>query len=562
MIKSTLLVFIFKFFLSSLQAEEVVLLWVGFKDKDHSPYSLSRPHEFLSHKSIERRLKQNIAVDYYDLPVSRLYVDSILSQENIGLMYTSRWFNGAMFKVTEPALIDWIKALGFVSETEISKRKISKKEGKKAVQSVDSEQQEYKMLNGSFPYSSINKPNGYVGYGASEVQISMLNGQSLHEKGYWGNGRTIAVLDAGYRSVDTMTAFEDLWIYGKILGYYDFVQAKEELFQGHSHGTHVFSVMGANVPGIYTGVAPAASYWLLRTEDGATEFRVEEYNWLAGAEFSDSVGVDIINSSLGYTEFDDENQNYTYQDMDGSTTVIARAANLAFTRGILVVNSAGNYGTRPWAYIGSPADGHGVLAVGGTDSDTQRVAFSSVGPTFDGRVKPQVMAQGQGVAIVNNMGAISNANGTSFSAPLIAGLAACLWEKFPDATNSQIKKAIIRSADRYFKPDSLYGFGLPDFKYAAALLEKQLDDNQFLKLLQNPLMPESALSVYAFEPESISVDLFNSSGQKVWTIDSISVLPGLNDIKPFSDISRLSAGIYLIRVNFQKRTELVKAIKL
>jgi len=560
--RSILVAIIFHFLISSLQAEKPVMLWVGFKDKNPSPYSLSRPHEFLSQKSIERRLKQNIAVDHFDLPVPRLYIDSILSRENIELMYVSRWFNGAMFKVTQPDMIEWIQALGFVLDTEITKREITKKEGKTAVQFVNSDQQDLVLDNENFPYSSISKPNGYTGYGASEAQISMLKGQSLHEQGYWGNGKTIAVLDAGYRSVDTMTAFEDLWVYGKIKGYYDFVQAKEELFQGHSHGTHVFSVMGANVPGVYTGVAPAASYWLIRTEDGATEFRVEEYNWLAGAEFADSVGVDIINSSLGYTEFDDTNQNYTYHDMDGSTTVIARAANLAFTRGMLVVNSAGNYGTRPWAYIGSPADAHGVLAVGGTDGDAKRVAFSSVGPTSDKRVKPQVMAQGQGVAVVNSMGAVSNANGTSFSAPLISGLAACLWEKFPEATNSQIKKAIIRSADRYFKPDSLYGFGLPDFKYAAALLEKQLDENQFLKLIHNPLKPESALSIYAFEPESISVALFNSSGQKVWAVDNISVLPGINEIKPFSDIQNLSSGIYLIRVNFQKRTELVKAIKL
>ncbi len=419
-----------------------------------------------------------------------------------------------------------------------------------------------KKSEGKYPFSSeaLNLArNG--GYGSAEGQLKMVSGQSLHERGFWGEGKVIAILDSGFRGVDTLQAFSNLWVYGNILGYYDFVNARRELYRGHGHGTFVFSVMGGFLQGEYSGTATSASYWLLRTEDAASEFKIEEYNWLAGAEYADSVGADIINSSLGYTQFDDETQNYSYADMDGSTTVVARAANMAFSRGIMVVNSAGNYGNQLWSYIGSPADAHGVLAVGGTDDQGNRINFSSVGPSADGRVKPQVMAQGQGVWAANTMGTLSQVNGTSYSSPIIAGLAACLWEMFPDASNNQIKQAIIRSGDRYLMPDSLYGFGIPNFEVAIDILKKNLENSQFLKLANNPLQPDSAISFYNFRQEMISIDLFNSNGQKIWSKQGIGVFPGYNEVKPFSDISSLPSGMYLIRVNFSDRTELLKAIK-
>lgn len=552
----------------NLPAVGYVMIWVEFTDKNNSNHSLNRPYEFLSPKAIERRQKQSIPIDMYDIPVSKLYIDSVLSDTTLQLLYTSRWFNGAMFKSVSSEAITHLNQLDFVALTEIAKPSsisVSKKSSQQSVESEITEQinDDHKYsYSGLNPFSSSVYHPWYAGYGASEVQISMLNGQSLHDNGYWGKGITIAVLDGGYRSVDTMKAFENLWQQDKILGFYDFVETKEQLFTGHAHGTYVLSVMAAHLPGEYTGVAPDASYWLLRTEDAATEFRIEEYNWLAGAEFADSVGADIINSSLGYTTFDDASQNYLYADLDGETTRVSRAANMAFSRGMLVVNSAGNYGTQPWRYIGSPADAKGVLAVGATDSRRQIASFSSVGPSSDGRIKPQILAQGQGVAIVNYLGTISNANGTSFSSPLIAGLSACLWGKYPDATNEQIKKAIIRSGDRYFKPDSVYGYGMADFKVASVLLEKQFEDNQFIKLSNNPLIPESTLSFYSVQYEIISIELINSSGQKVWGKDNIAIFEGFNEIQPFTDITSLTSGMYLVRVNFRNNSELIKTIKL
>jgi serine protease AprX len=570
MIRKPIWILIWMLFSLNLVAVNYDMIWVGFTDKSDSKYSLNRPHEFLSIKAIERRQKQKIPIDIYDIPISKLYLDSVLKDPSLELYYTSRWFNGAMFKSSGSSeTINRLKELGFVSFIELTKSISTAPIGNKSSQQsieIDFNMQlvdDSKLLfSGLNPFSpSLHRP-WHSGYGATENQISMLNGQSLHENGFWGNGITIAVLDGGYRSVDTMKAFENLWQHNKILGYYDFVDAREQLYQGHAHGTYVLSVMAASVPGEYAGVAPDASYWLIRTEDAASEFRIEEYNWLAGAEFADSVGADIINSSLGYTVFDDVTQNYTYADLNGITTVVSRAANMAFSRGMLVVNSAGNYGTQPWRYIGSPADATGVLAVGATDNRQKIASFSSVGPSSDGRIKPQVLAQGQGVAIVNYLGTISNANGTSFSSPLIAGLSACLWERFPDATNEQIKNAIIRSGDRFLKPDSVYGYGIANFKIATSLLEKQLDDSQFIKLSRNPLIPESSLSFYAQQQEMISIDIINSSGQKVWVKDNITVMEGFNEIKPFTDIYSLASGMYLIRVRFKNKSELIKTIKL
>ncbi len=562
MYKTLFLLFILAYASAVVKAEDEIMIWVEFSDKKHNNYSLSKPHEFLTPKALVRRQIQGIPLDVYDLPVSQIYIDSLLSDTTLQLIYTSRWFNGAMLKTQSSTAINRLGEFNFISFTERAKVISRDTTKNSALQSlVPKIATPQNSINGAFP-SAYPFQTDYGDYGATRGQIEMLNGQYLHQEGYWGRGMTIAVLDGGYRSVDTLQAFQDLWINNNIVGVHDFVESKAELYKGHAHGTYVLSVMAANIPDQYLGVAPAASYWLLRTEDAASEYRIEEYNWLAGAEFADSVGADIINSSLGYTVFDDVSQNYSYADLDGSTAVVTRAANMAFSRGMLVVNSAGNYGTQSWKYLGAPADGHGVLAVGGTDSQGNIASFSSLGPTADGRIKPQVVAQGQGVSIVNYLGTVSTANGTSFSSPLISGLSACLWQRFPEATNVEITNAIIKSADRYSLPDSAYGFGMANFYMAAKLLEEQLIDREFLKLVSNPLIPESAITFYAYEQDLISIEMFNSSGQRVWLQEEIAVFPGFNEIKPFTNISSLASGIYLIRVNFKNKAEFIKSLKL
>lgn len=565
----TIIILIFSF--AAARADTAVMVWVEFKDKESSPYSLSRPHEFLSERAIERRLKQNISLDFYDLPVSPGYIELLLSDTTLQLYYTSRWFNGVLLKTKSQSSVDLIEHHDFVFRTEIVKPLPADTITPIVpVQSMGCTQYPMKFMSqytldrafGSFPFPISGSWADYPAYGEAENQTTMLRGDALHNKGYAGKDIVIALLDAGYRNTDSLEAFQWLREQNRLLGYYDFVQSKAKLYQGHAHGTYVLSVMAGHLPETFSGAAIEASYWLLRTEDAASEYRIEEYNWLAGAEFADSVGADIINSSLGYTVFDDSLQNYTYADMDGQTTVVARAANMASDRGMLVVSSGGNYGAQNWRYIGSPADAIGVLSVGGTDEQGSRVGFSSIGPSYDGRIKPEIMAQAQGVSVINYLGAVSYANGTSFSSPVVASLAACLWQMFPMATNDDIRQAVIQSSDRYLNPDSLYGFGIPDFAFAKNILNNQFDEKPFVKLASNPLVPQSAIRFYTDYEDVISIDMFNSNGQKIWSQGNISVIPGFNEIKPFYQVMDLSSGIYLLRINFSNRTEFIKAMKL
>lgn len=551
-----------------LRGNEPVMVWVEFTDKQYSPYSLARPHEFLSIRAIERRQKQNIPFDHFDLPVSPLYVEILAADTSITVFYTSRWLNGALLKINSKNYLENLNEVDFILSWQDVKPRLPVPEKNLKFDSSGIQQQQSFMsfldeAIDKFPFSISHNYSGYPEYGSSENQISIVNGQALHWLGYWGEGKVIAVFDSGFRAVDTLEAFSYLWNNGKILGFKDFVEPGSNIFNTHTHGTYVLSVMGGYLPGNLSGSALGASYWLLRTEDVSSEFRIEEYNWLAGAEYADSVGADIINSSLGYTRFDNPIQDYFYDDLDGQTTIVAKAANKAFNKGLLVVNSAGNYGSQSWMYVGSPADAHGSLAIGGTNSEGFRVAFSSSGPAADGRIKPDVMAQAQGVAVANMMGSVGQANGTSFSSPLIAGMAACLWQKYPAAGNNEIRNAIIRSADRYLLPDTLYGYGIPDFAKAIDILDGKYEGTRMAYLISNPLIPDSAVRFYAEENEEfISIDLINSNGQKIWTITDLNVFYGVNEVRPFANINTLTSGIYIIRINFKNRSENIKAIKL
>jgi serine protease AprX len=568
MINRLFISFLVSFLALTVWSNEPVMVWVEFTDKENSHYSLYRPHEFLSDRAIKRRQKQNIPLDFYDLPVSPFYLQILSADTSLVVFYSSKWFNGALLKVSSQEALQQLNNYEFISYWENVKPELPLPEDKKleeinGSQAFDGYSFDPAMFYEEFPYSLMHSFNNYPDYGDAENQVKLVNGHELHARGYWGRDKVIAVLDAGYRGVDTLDGFNFLWEQNRILGYRDFVDPEGDIFNSHPHGTYVLSVMGGYLPGRYTGASLGASFWLIRTEDASSEFRIEEYNWLAGAEFADSVGADIINSSLGYTRFDDPAQNYDYSDLNGQTTIVARAANIAFRRGMLVVNSAGNYGSQSWRYIGSPADAQGSLAIGGTNNQGQRVNFSSVGPSFDGRVKPDVMAQAQGVAVLNLVGTTGNANGTSFSAPLVAGMAACLWQKYPGATNEQLRNAIIRSADRFMKPDSLYGYGIPDFGKAIEILSDQYNGGvPVVTILNNPLIPDSAIRFFSEGNETISIDLINSSGQKMWTLRDVEVFSGYNEVRPFGDIEILASGIYIVRVNFKNKTELIKAIKL
>jgi serine protease AprX len=451
--------------------------WVGFFNKANSPWSLSEPEAYLSARALERREKQKIAIDSLDLPVNPFYISPVL-QLGAEFIHSSRWLNGVTVKTWEQNFEADVMQLPFVREVQLTKRPIGTKSSSN------------KFHEPAAPDKNLRIDT--LLYGASVHQVSQLNTQFLHNQDYKGQGVHIAVLDAGFYKVDEFPAFDSLWAGGQILGTKDFVGGNS-VFNGHYHGMSVLSVMGGSIPGLLIGTAPKASYWLIRSEDVASEFLIEEDNWVVAAEFADSAGVDIINSSLGYHVFDDPKMNHSYADMDGKTTRVTRAANIAVTRGMLVFSSAGNEGrnTQTWKYLVAPSDGDYVIGVGAVNKEGVAAPFTSFGPASDGDVKPNVAAVGWNTIMQRSNGTVGTGNGTSFSSPVLAGAAACLWQANPGASSFEVKNAIEQSAHLYHNPDSLLGYGIPDLKIADRIMKSPLslkvEKQSFWLVYPNPV---------------------------------------------------------------------------
>jgi len=440
------------FFSFSLSAHAQQRYVVFFKDKADSPYRLDAPEEFLSERAIQRRQQQGIPIVERDLPVNPHYLDS-LRLAGAEVLYATKWLNGALIKAKESQLKDLQKS-GFL-----------------VGRSFDLGILEPSALANEVPAAERAPTTGVPEvFGRSANQLNMLGVDKMHLDGFMGEGITIAILDGGFYKANEFSAFDSLFKSGRLLDTYDFVAGEESVFEDSRHGMQVLATMAAYSPGELVGPAWKASYLLYRTEDTGSESRLEEFNWLVAAERADSAGVDIINSSLGYTTFDDQRDDYTTERLDGESAFITVAADLAAAAGILVVASAGNEGNDPWGYIAPPADADSVLSVGAVDAEGMVAWFSSRGPTSDGRIKPNVAAQGRGTVLLGSTGRVSTSNGTSFAAPLIAGLAAGMWQAFPELTNMQLLRLIERSASQHDTPDSLLGYGVPHFERAAAIM--------------------------------------------------------------------------------------------
>lgn len=358
---------------------------ISLKDKAATEYSLKRPEKFLSEKAIERRKKQNLPIDSTDLPVCRKYIDEIRKQ-GVKIVVTGKWDNFVTVSCNDTTLIDRIAALPFVLSTE--KVWISPSAGKPSMATERD--------------SVLNQPTIHPDsiYGRAITQIQMSNGDKLHEAGFKGQGMTIAVIDAGFHNVDKITAMQNI----RILGTKDFVNQQADIFAESSHGMSVLSCIGMNRPDIMTGTAPEASFWLLRSEDEYSEHLVEQDYWSAAVEFADSVGVDVINTSLGYYTFDDKLKNYKYRDLDGRHALMSRQASHIADKGMILVCSAGNSGAGSWKKITPPGDADNVLTVGAIDKRAVLATFSSVGNTADHRVKPDVVAVGVGSDVIRTDG--------------------------------------------------------------------------------------------------------------------------------------------------------------
>ncbi|WP_132053971.1 S8 family serine peptidase [Pseudocnuella soli] len=435
---------------------------VYFNRKAPTTYSLSQPEAYLSARSVERRQRHSIPTDSTDLPVPATFIEALQQVPGVQVRNISRWLNAASIQVNDANALAQIGNLPFVQRqqkvssvlwpgTGIFKKQLGA-EGTQAI--VGTEEDVYH-------------------YGGAQTQINMHHGQFLHNIGLRGEGIHLGMLDAGYFRYNTLPAFDSVRLNNRIIETWDFVAREASVAEDHSHGMQCFSIIAANIPGQMVGSAPQAFFYLYRSENAATETLVEEFNWVCAAERLDSVGGDVISSSLGYNQFDNAADNHTYRDLDGNTTIAARGADMAAKKGLLVVNAAGNSGADAWKYLTTPADGDSVLAVGSVDRNSVPSPSSSYGPSASGRVKPDVASMGVNATIQATNGRIGTGSGTSFAAPNIAGLAACLWQGFPEHSNMEIIDAIRQSGTKVDAPDDRVGYGIPDMRKATAHLLKK-----------------------------------------------------------------------------------------
>ncbi|MEZ4755764.1 MAG: S8 family serine peptidase [Flavobacteriales bacterium] len=524
------------------------LYWVQFTDKSNTPYSISTPEAFLSERAIARRQAQGIAIDELDLPVDPAYISAVLATGDVQLVNRSKWFNAITIRTMDAGALGAIGELPFVSQMRMGAERPG------ATPVVD------KLRAPAYPF--VERGGGEALYGPSFRQIEMLNGHLLHELEARGEGMLIGVLDSGFDRVNEIDGFTELRSREGIVAARDMVDHDGDVFNDHDHGRSVLSCMAANLPGLLVGTAPEADYVLVRTEEVAYERVVEEDNWVAGAEYCDSLGCDVLNTSLGYTTFDEGLGDHTYEDMNGATARISIAASIAASRGMIPVNSAGNSGSSAWYYIGAPADAADILAVGAVNSDAQVVPFSSRGPSSDGRVKPDVSAMGAGVTVLNGEpGGIAQVNGTSFSSPITAGLVACLWQLHPERTAQQIMHAVRQSASHWTTPNDSIGYGIPNFlqahEFLAATVGVEERSGSALELYPVPFQTQLMLRSSEAAGQQVQVRVLDLSGRTVLSAPRRVGDAGVLQL----DLAALSNGTYVVQVMGSAGTWTGRAVK-
>lgn len=487
---------------------------IELTDKKGTIHALSNPQTFLSSEAIARRKQFNITIDSTDLPVSKAYLDSIAKAGKVEILNSSKWLNQVLIKTTDQAALNKISQFPFVKKTSPIANRPSTINEEKFIETVTE-------TNASQTIASTKATT--LNYGNSSKQVNIHEGEFLHNKGFQGKGIKIAVLDAGFFKYQNIAAFDSLKINGQLKMTWDFVDNNPSVNEDDAHGMQCLSVLAANLPGTFVGTAPAASYYLFRTEDVATEFPVEEQNWLAAAERADSIGVQMISSSLGYNTFDDARFNYTYADLNGKKTMITRGATMATNKGMIVMNSAGNSGNSSWKYLLAPSDAVDVLAVGAVNNLKQVAPFSSFGPSSDNRVKPDIASVGWNTFLISINGTVAQANGTSFSNPNIAGLIACLWQAFPEFSNKEIIETVRKSSDRYNNPDARTGYGIPNMRLAYGMLERESNIRKAkgllkadrLKVYPNPMTDEFTIVYNGKTNGKLLVQLLSIEGKLI-----------------------------------------------
>jgi subtilisin family serine protease len=505
------------------------------KDKGNPPFSLEQPEMFLSDKSIQRRIKQGLAVDSIDLPIDPAYFEAI-ANTGADIRAHSKWVKTVVVHLSDSSLIPQLENLPFVDSLYCVWKGILPQ------MTMSRKDEDYTPQNAA--------GNNLNSYGAGFTQITLNNGHRLHEAGFRGRGMTIAVIDGGFANADLIDYFD----FQKVKAVKNFNHETTDLLRSEvDHGTQVLSCMLSDKPGELVGVAPEADYYLLRTEIDAIEYPVEEDYWVAAMEYADSLGADIATSSLGYSEFNDPSMNHTHNQLDGKSIPISIAAGLAASRGMLLFNSAGNEGNKAWKKIIFPGDARDMFTVGAITEDSTRSSFSSVGFTADGRVKPDLTAMGTGVAIVGRSGHIGYSSGTSFSTPILAGLSACLWQALPELTGFELMKLLRETADAFLQPDSLMGFGIADVYKAytqnkTALKQTGTENTVFfyINARENRLYLNSG---YLQNDSKFVLNIYSGEGVKMLSVPNVS--------SPV-DISSLPKGIYIARLKTGDKPVLVR----
>ncbi|TMM31408.1 T9SS type A sorting domain-containing protein [Polaribacter aestuariivivens] len=553
--KKIAIFFFIVFSIHSFSQETNEDAWLFLKDKPNASDYIENPTRMLSQRAIDRRNKLNINLDITDVPIDENYYNQLKNETTITILGKSKWLNAIHIQGTQTAINGLQTNFNFIQIIEFADKTLNT--GSKIIGKKNTVNHQNKFKN---TQENLN-------YGAAENQIKMLKGDYLHQAGLTGENQIIAVIDAGFPNVNTLQAFKRLRDNNQILGGYNFADRNTNFYTRHNHGTNVLSTIGGYLENQFIGTAPDAKFYLFISEIAETETVLEETLWVEAAEKADSLGVDVINTSLGYSTFDNPKHNYTYADMDGKTTFISRGAEIAANKGMLVVNSAGNSGNDSWKFITAPADAPSIITVGAVDVNKNISSFSSFGPSYDGRIKPEILAQGTASSVIHhNDGNIVAYSGTSFSSPIMAGLIACLNDSevffvLKSATtknlNDYLKEAIYKSADRYNNPTDQHGYGIPDFEvafnYYGSVFSVEENFLNNLKISPNPTSTNFKIEGYVGDLESYKLALYDVLGKEINQFKNID-----NNI---IDISNLKKGLYILKISKGKTRKTLKIIK-
>ncbi len=533
---------------------------VSFTDKNNTPYSLSSPSSYLSARAIARRTAQGIPVDSTDLPVVNKYIDSTLALTGGIFHGSSRWFNFCIILVSDTSFIHALSGKSFISSTKLVGVYATFLHHK-ASNTTGSAVPTFK------PAKKTTTDASYYGWTWDQTQI--VNGNYLHNNGFKGTGKLIAVIDAGFTGADLHTGFDSLRNSGRILDTHDFVYNDNTIFSFDTHGATVLSTIAGyipnNPPNNYIGSAPLASYALYVTEDGASEQPIELYNLELATERADSIGADIVTSSLGYNTFTDHSLDLNFAtDLDGKTTICSRGANAATKKGMLFVASAGNEGGNGWNMILTPGDADSALTVGSVDAAGSAWGTSGYGPNAAGQIKPDVCGLGHFAAVFTIGGGLGYQDGTSLSTPQMAGWAACLWQANPYATPYQIRQAIIRCASHYSAPTNHIGYGVPNFNCTEQLLNVSNTPPPYLPgswvaVIPNPFHGDLRISAYPDTNSDVEFRLLDVTGKSITTMTTF-LFKGYNPLFTLP-VENLPDGIYFLKAISSSRQQVIRMVK-